>query len=274
MKDILQEIVASKRLEVEQRKQACTEEYLREQIEQQIATHQTRHSMKDALRTSETGIIAEFKRKSPSKGWIHEDAVPEEVVPAYEQAGASALSILTDEPFFGGNLKYIKQVRPLVDIPILRKDFIIDVYQLLEAKLVGADAVLLIAACLQPDECKMLIEEAHRLDLEVLLELHAPSELRHIEGKPDMVGINNRNLGSFVTDVQNSFRMAEALKEAVAGMDYKPILVSESGISSPNIIRELHTIGYRGFLLGEAFMKTVDPAETLCKFIKEIKQIT
>ena len=271
MKDILQEIVASKRLEVEQRKLVCTEEYLREQVEQQMAVIQFKHSMKNALQVSETGIIAEFKRKSPSKGWIHEDALPEEVVPAYEQAGASALSILTDEPFFGGSLKYIKQVRPLVDIPILRKDFIIDAYQLMEAKLVGADAVLLIAACLQPDECKMLIEEAHRLELEVLLELHTSSELCYINGKPDMVGINNRNLGSFVTDVQNSFRMAKALKEAVARMDYNPVLVSESGISSPNIIKELRFIGYRGFLLGEAFMKTEKPADTLHRLIKEVK---
>ena len=272
MKDILQEIVASKRVEVIQRKQVCSEEYLRNQVEQQMASLPPKRSMKEALRTSETGIIAEFKRKSPSKGWIHEDALPEKVVPAYQQAGTSALSILTDEPFFGGKLKYIKQVRPLVNIPILRKDFIIDAYQLLEAKLVGADAVLLIAACLQPNECRMLIEEAHRLELEVLLELHASEELSYIEGKPDMVGINNRNLGSFVTDVQNSFRMAKALKEAVAGMDYEPVLVSESGISSPNIIKELRAIGYRGFLLGEAFMKTAHPAETLLQFINEIKK--
>ena len=272
MKDILQEIVASKRVEVEQRKQVCSEEYLRNQVEQLQDSQQPRRSMKDALQASESGIIAEFKRKSPSKGWIHQEALPEEVVPAYEQAGASALSILTDEPFFGGNLKYIKQVRPLVNIPILRKDFIIDAYQLLEAKLVGADAVLLIAACLERDTCLHLIEEAHSLGLEVLLELHAPEELSYVEGKPDMVGINNRNLGSFVTDVQNSFRMAAALQEAIKGMDYKPVLVSESGISSPNIIKELQSIGYRGFLLGEAFMKTAHPAETLQQFINEIKQ--
>ena len=161
------------------------------------------------------------------------------IPPAYETAGASALSILTDEKFFGGALRDIRTARPLVNIPILRKDFIIDKYQLLQARIVGADAVLLIAACLTPDECHTLTMQAHELGLEVLLEVHSTSELSYIYKETDMVGVNNRNLGSFVTNIENSFRIAEELKNAVAEIDFQtpPLLVSESGISHPETIR-------------------------------------
>ncbi|MBQ8007911.1 MAG: indole-3-glycerol phosphate synthase TrpC [Bacteroidaceae bacterium] len=270
MKDILKEIVESKRQEVEQHRQVCPMEYLADEVRKVMAIPLPHYSMSEALRKSATGIIAEFKRKSPSKGWIHESASPEVVIPAYLQAGATALSILTDGPYFGGNLKYIKQVRQEVSIPILRKDFIIDEYQLLEAKLVGADAVLLIATCLSLEDCINLINKAHEIELEVLLEVHNSEELAYIKGLPEMVGVNNRNLGSFVTDVQNSFRMADALQESVKGMDYHPVLVSESGISNPQTIRDLRDIGYRGFLIGETFMKTPHPAETLKHFIQEL----
>lgn len=196
--------------------------------------------------------------------------------PAYESAGAAALSILTDEKFFGGTLRDIRTARPLVGIPILRKDFIIDSYQLLQARIVGADAVLLIAACLTPQQCATLIAEAHELDLEVLLEVHSPSELSYINKEVDMVGVNNRNLGSFVTDVENSFRIAEQLREAVRASsagesdDALPLLVSESGISSPDTIRRLRTAGFRGFLIGETFMKTGQPDEALKEMISNL----
>ena len=226
--------------------------------------------MSQALASSPTGIIAEFKRKSPSKGWIHEDAQPHIVIPAYEAAGATAISVLTDSPYFAGNLKYIRQVRESVNIPILRKDFIIDRHQLLEAKLTGADAVLLIAACLEKDECQMLMEEAHKLKLEVMLEIHRPEELTYIQGSPDMVGINNRNLGSFVTDVNNSYHLASMLREATKDLSSQPVLVSESGISNTEVIKQLREIGYRGFLIGETFMKAPDPAESLKQFINEL----
>ena len=172
-----------------------------------------RRSLKQALLASQTGIIAEFKRKSPSKGWIHADAFPEEVVPAYAAAGAAALSILTDEQYFGGSLDFIRRVRPLVNIPILRKDFIIDPYQLYQAREAGADAVLLIAACLSREACAALLAEAHRLGLEVLLEVHSPEELDYITPDVDVVGVNNRHLGSFVTDVQASFDLAPLLND-------------------------------------------------------------
>ena len=214
--DILSEIIAHKRTEVELQKQSVSPEQLREQVQKLMGSSSApRHSMRQALASSPTGIIAEFKRRSPSKGWIYETAKAEEIPAAYETAGASALSILTDEKFFGGSLRDISTARPLVDIPILRKDFIIDEYQLLQARIVSADAVLLIAACLTQKECTALTTQAHALGLEVLLEIHNPSELPYINKEVDMLGVNNRNLGTFVTDVKNSFRIARQLQQAI-----------------------------------------------------------
>ena len=259
MKDILSEIIANKRFEVDLQKQAISIE----QLQEGISESPTPRSMKQALASSASGIIAEFKRRSPSKGWIQEEARPEEIVPSYAAAGASALSILTDEKFFGGSLKDIRAARPLVEIPILRKDFIIDEYQLYQAKIVGADAVLLIAAALEPEKCNELAEKAHELGMEVLLEIHSSEELAYINKGIDMVGINNRNLGSFHTDVANSFRLAEHLPEDI-------IRVSESGLSQPETISQLRDAGFRGFLIGETFMRTGQPGETLKDFIDKI----
>ena len=217
------------------------------------------------IASSPTGIIAEFKRRSPSKGWIKENARPEEIVPAYAASGASAVSILTDEIFFGGTLRDIRTVRPLINLPILRKDFIIDEYQLYQARIVGADAVLLIAAALEQTQCRALADKAHELSLEVLLEIHNTDELPYIYKDIDMVGINNRNLGSFHTDVANSFRLAEQLPQDT-------ILVSESGISQPVTVSKLHDAGFRGFLIGETFMRTEKPAETLKEFISQVNK--
>ena len=256
MKDILSEIIAHKQTEIELQKQTVSPKQLQEQAEviiRENAVH--RRSMKQALAASSTGIISEFKRCSPSKGWINEAAQAEEIPASYEAAGAAALSILTDEKFFGGTLRDIRTVRPLVRIPILRKDFIID-------------AVLLIAACLSPEQCSTLTSQAHELGLEVLLEIHSPSELSYINKEVDMVGVNNRNLGSFVTDVENSFRIARQLREATHG-PASPLLVSESGISDPETICRLRAAGFRGFLIGETFMKTANPGETLKKFIQD-----
>lgn len=269
MKDILSEIIAHKQTEIELQKQTVSLEQLQEQagiIIRENAAH--RRSMKQALAASSTGIISEFKRRSPSKGWINEAAQAEEIPASYEAAGAAALSILTDEKFFGGTLRDIRTARPLVRIPILRKDFIIDEYQLLQACIVGADAVLLIAACLSPEQCSTLTTQAHELGLEVLLEIHSPSELSYINKEVDMVGVNNRNLGSFVTDVENSFRIARQLREATHGLA-SPLLVSESGISDPETICRLRAAGFRGFLIGETFMKTANPGETLKEFIQD-----
>ena len=263
MKDILQEIVAWKRVEVEQQKQLVPPRDLYARVERLMADGITARSMSCSLAESPYGIIAEFKRKSPSKGWIHEDAQPMDVVPKYAAGGASALSILTDSKYFGGTLDFIPQVREAVNIPILRKEFIIDEYQLFEARSVGADAVLLIAADLSKEECRTLTRTAHDLKLEVLLEMHSEEELEYLECEPDMAGINNRNLGTFHTDEANSFRLAEK-------MNTEAVKVSESGISNPDTVRQLREAGFRGFLMGECFMKEQDPGLALENFIKAI----
>jgi len=254
MADILQEIVAHKRCDLD--RLLCK-----------------RVSMAEALRQSPSGIIAEFKRKSPSKGWIHADVELEQVIPRYVEGGAAALSILTNEEYFGGKPEYITRVRQLVgSCPILRKEFIVDPYQVYEAKMLGADAILLIAAALAPQEYSRLLDLAHQLHLEVLLEVHDPAELEYLKaGVPDMLGVNNRSLGTFHTDVQHSFDIAEAMLDAVSHLGtQRPVLVSESGISNPEVIKRLRKVGFRGFLIGECFMREPDPGQALTTFVQAI----
>ena len=265
MKDILQDIVANKRIEVERQKQAVKLQTLLglggERLERPT------RSMRAALAASPSGIIAEFKRKSPSKGWLHPDAAVAGVLPAYEKGGSSACSVLTDSNFFGGSLGDLCKARNLVNLPLLRKDFIIDEYQLYQARVMGADAVLLIAACLSPEQCLAFAELAHTLNMEVLLEIHSETELEHLNPSVDMLGVNNRNLGTFHTDVENSFRLAEAMQTVTREKNLSPLLVSESGISATDTVASLRKAGFRGFLIGETFMKTEQPGETLAQFI-------
>ena len=245
MKDILQEIIVHKHEELE-------------------ALCAKKTSLREALLQSDSGIIAEFKRRSPSKGWIKEEGRADIIPLSYQQNGAAALSILTDEHYFGGHDDFIRMARKSgVTLPILYKNFVIDEAQLYAAALCGASAVLLIAACLSKAECKRLLDKAHSLGLEVLLEMHSEPELEYVELEPDLCGINNRDLGSFVTDVENSFRLAELLpKDAVK--------VSESGISNPATVKALRQAGFRGFLIGENFMKTADPGTSLHEFINQL----
>ena len=260
--DILQEIVAHKRIEVERFKTQLSERDIHRQVEA-ILDFST-PSMAQALSASDSGIIAEFKRRSPSKGWIKEEGKAEEIPLAYQQNGAAALSILTDVKYFGGCDDFIRTARRSgVKIPILYKNFIIDEYQLFQARLCGASAVLLIAADLSLAECKSLLQTAHALGLEVLLEMHSEPELEYAELGPDLCGINNRNLGSFITDVENSFRLAELLPK-------NAVKVSESGISNPDTVRALRAAGFRGFLIGENFMKTPAPGRALSDFISQL----
>lgn len=261
--DILEEIVAHKRIEVAEQKEQMSPRKLYAEVERIMAEGVSKRSLSQALTENDFGIIAEFKRKSPSKGWIKEDGKPEIIPPSYEQNGAAALSILTDEMYFGGSLDFIRKARPLVNLPILRKDFIIDEYQLFQARHIGADAVLLIAADLSKQEVRSLTALAHDLALEVLLELHSEHELDYADIEVDAIGVNNRNLGTFITDVQNSFRLASQLPQ-------DKVLVSESGISNPDTIRLLREAGYRGFLIGETFMKTDNPGEALKNFISRL----
>ena len=242
-------------------------------LEQIIAHKQTelarmrakKPSLREALLKSETGIIAEFKRRSPSKGWIKEDGRAGEIPLSYQQNGAAALSILTDKQYFGGHDRFIMEARQSgVTLPILYKNFVIDELQLYEALLCGASAVLLIAACLSRQQCRVLMDKAHSMGLEVLLEMHGEDELDYAELEPDLCGINNRHLGSFVTDVEHSFRMAEKLPKGT-------VKISESGISSPHVIRELQSAGFSGFLIGETFMKAPDPGQALAAVIEKIR---
>lgn len=245
MKDILQQIITTKREEL---------------------LHMTapKPSLRQALLASDTGIIAEFKRRSPSKGWIKEEGRPDQIPLSYQQNGAAALSILTDKHYFGGHDDFIRMARQSgVTLPILYKNFVVSELQLYEALLCGASAVLLIAACLSQQECSALMRKAHELGLEVLLEMHSEAELEYAALGPDLCGINNRNLGSFVTDVENSFRLAEKLpKEAVK--------VSESGIAQPETVAALRQAGFRGFLIGETFMREADPGQALKCFISQL----
>ena len=254
MKDILQEIIAHKHQELE-------------------ALCAPKPSLREALLQSETGIIAEFKRRSPSKGWIKEEGRADIIPLSYQQNGAAALSILTDEHYFGGSDDFIRIARKSgVTLPVLYKNFVIDEAQLYAAALCGASAVLLIAACLSVQQCSALLKKAHALGLEVLLEMHSEEELEYAALGPDLCGINNRNLGSFHTDVENSFRLAErpcsACCDSVA--TNRPVLVSESGISNPDTVKALRQAGFRGFLIGENFMKTADPGQALHDFITQL----
>jgi indole-3-glycerol phosphate synthase len=251
--DILHDIIVTKRAELEQ-------------------LTAKKPSMRQALLGSASGIIAEFKRRSPSKGWIRQEGRPDVIPLSYQQHGAAALSILTDQQYFGGHDDFIRTARQSgVTLPVLYKNFVVSEVQLYQALLCGASAVLLIAACLSRQACKELLDKAHALGLEVLLEMHSEAELAYAELGPDLCGINNRNLGSFVTDVENSFRLAEKLRsvcgEAIATQ--KTALVSESGISNPDTVRALRQAGFRGFLIGENFMKTADPGLALRDFITQ-----
>ena len=287
--DILFEIVENKRIELAQAVNEMPLEVLKKLTLQRIAQDGKAklRSMKQSLLNSPTGIIAEFKRKSPSKGWIHADADPVQVVAQYAKGGAAASSILTDEKYFGGRLEFIQRVRQALtaipeegscrgkNLPLLRKEFIIDEYQLYEARLAGADAVLLIAADLHEAQYGELLKTAHSLGLEVLLEVHDPSELSYLQsGVPDMLGVNNRSLGTFCTDVQHSFDIAAQMQRAIRSLGLlesdAPVLISESGIGNPSVVKLLREKGFRGFLIGECFMKDEDPGESLKDFIREM----
>lgn len=262
MKDILQEIVDYKRVEVEQSKTLVPPSLLYRRVEELPTISNV--SMKASLIQSESGIIAEFKRKSPSKGWIKEEGRADVIPLDYEKNGAAALSILTDRHFFGGDDEYIATARRSgVTIPILYKNFIIDEYQLFQARCCGATAILLIAAALSVKECRALQQTAHELGMETLLEMHSAEELEYARIGPDLCGINNRNLGSFVTNVENSFRLAELLP-------HDAVKVSESGISNPKTVSALREAGFRGFLIGENFMKSENPGKALNDFIANL----
>lgn len=253
MGNILDKIIANKRVEVAAKKALLGDKL-------SIDTSYEPVSMSNALLDSPNGIIAEFKRRSPSKGEIHPLALPADVVSAYQSAGAAACSVLTDMVYFGGSLNDLAVARSVASIPLLRKDFIVSEYQIDEARIYGADAILLIAAALTKEEVERFTAHAHSLGLEVLFEVHNESELDKYCPEIDMVGVNNRDLTTFVTDPQLSAKVAKFLPDNV-------VKVAESGLKSFEEIEQLRQDGFSGFLIGETFMKHDNPGDALEKFL-------
>lgn len=258
--NILNKIVAHKKIEVVQAQQQASIQQLENKILFQRHTVSLTHNL---LKENSTGIISEFKRKSPSKGIINNKSEAADVVKEYENAGVSGSSVLTDEQFFGGTIQDFISVRECVSIPLLRKDFMIDEYQFIEAKSIGADVVLLIASILTPAQVKVFTDLAKSLQLEVLLELHDETELNHVYHKVDMVGINNRNLKTFEVDIEQSIRMADKLGNGF-------VKVAESGISTIETLKHFKQNGFQGFLIGESFMKTANPGRACLDFISQL----
>lgn len=264
MSTILDQIIASKIREVQEGKSRHTQSQLEVAGE---AWRNWRLSLKDSLNKQDaSGIIAEFKRKSPSKGWFKEQDIEiETVVTAYAQGGASAISVLTDTHYFGGDLVDLAKAKHAVRIPVLRKDFMIDPWQIAEASAQGADVILLIAACLSPAQVKTMAAYARKLGLEVLLELHGEDELSHICEETEMIGINNRNLNTFEVDLARSLAMAKQIPG-------DKIKVAESGISDVETIQLFRSHGFKGFLIGENFMKAKDPGKAFQDFVARLQQ--
>lgn len=259
---ILEEIVAQKKLHIAQCQQITPHSALEQRAKNQIPPVSARQSI---LNTPFPAFITEFKRKSPSKGWINADADLQTVVAGYAQAGAAAISVLTDTAFFGGADQDLEQARQKVNAPLLRKDFMLDEYQILEARALGADLILLIAACLTPQVSVRLAQFAKTLGMEVLLEVHNEAELQsHLNPHVDLVGVNNRNLHTFHTSIDTSLALAERIPAEF-------IKVSESGLSQPESIVQLSKAGFQAFLIGENFMRATEPATACIQFKQAVE---
>jgi len=262
--NILDEIVAFKKSEVEERKNAVSVKALENGLHYKRSTT----SLKDHIRKPDlTGIIAEFKKRSPSKGIINESADVQTTTSAYRKAGVSGLSVLTDIKYFGGSDDNLIRAREVNDIPILRKDFIVDEYQIVEAKSIGADVILLIAAALDPGDLARLAAFAKGMGLEVLMEVHSLEELENnLNDQVDLVGVNNRNLKTFKTTVETSLKLGDHIPN-----DF--VKISESGISNPSTIIELKQAGFEGFLIGENFMSQNDPGQACQEFVNDLRRL-
>lgn len=260
--NILDKITLNKRNEVALRKSLIPVN----QLEQSVLFEKQTISLTNNLRNSKSGIIAEHKRRSPSKSIINNSLNVQDVAKGYEDAGVCGMSVLTDGKYFGGSLDDLLTARASCNLPLLRKEFIIDEYQLLEAKAYGADVILLIAAILTRNEIKQFSELAKSLHLDVLLEVHNKEELqKSIMPSINMLGVNNRNLKTFEVSLDTSKSLSSLIPD-----DF--IKVSESGISNIEAIKELQPYGYQGFLIGENFMKTDNPGASATEFIKTLEQ--
>jgi indole-3-glycerol phosphate synthase len=255
---ILERIIADKRAEVALRKAVLPPSHLKGWGLSRRPTT----SLREALRSRDTGIIAEHKRRSPSRAVINQGGNVSDIVAGYTAAGAGGISVLTDGKYFGGSLDDLLLARASTDLPLLRKEFIIDPYQVLESRAFGADAILLIAAVLPAEELRALCDTAHSLELEVLLEVHSEEELAHsLHAGADLIGVNNRNLRTFEVSLDTSRALSRAIPDSVCK-------ISESGLHSGGQLRELKALGFDGFLMGEAFMKTENPGKSLEEFLK------
>ena len=259
--NILDEIAAQKRLEVGKRKLETAIHLL----EKKKLFESTPLSLTASLKKEgSTGIIAEFKRRSPSKGILHAQADASQITRAYTDAGAAGLSVLTETAYFSGSDEDFADARKNTGIPIIRKDFIIDEYQIIEARSMGSDVILLIAALLEPNELIALGKLTHELGMQVLLEVHTREELeRSLNPYIDLVGINNRNLNDFTVSIQTSFDLGEMIPADFAK-------ISESAISDVEVLKKLKIAGFDGFLIGETFMKEKDPGAALVDFVRNL----
>jgi indole-3-glycerol phosphate synthase len=259
--NILDKIIETKKTEVAGQKRIVSVE----QLEKFPLFNRKCNSLKTSLlKDGSSGIIAEFKQKSPSKGEINFKVKVEEVTKGYANAGVAGISVLTDYEFFGGTLENLVNARETnPEIPILRKDFMIDFYQIVEAKAHGADVILLIAACLEKEQAELLAKKAKELGMDVLMEVHNAEELEKVNDFVDIVGVNNRDLKTFTMDVETSVRLSKLIPD-------KFVKISESGLDSVKTIHYLRENGFKGFLIGETFMKTENPGEACQMFIKEL----
>lgn len=260
--NILEQIIADKKIEVAKRKKEIPIASLKDYGFFEKECDSLKHSL---LLKNATGIIAEFKRRSPSKGILNNSVEIIDVLDAYDLKGASGISILTDEKYFGGNIHDIYGHRAALSTPVLRKDFMIDEYQVIEAKAIGADVILLIAACLSCADVKKMASVAKDLGMEVLLEIHNEQELQHICDEVDFIGVNNRNLKTFEVNIQVSLDLIRQIPSS-------KIAIAESGISNVETIMLLKQAGFKGFLIGENFMKQPNPAIAFADFVQLLKQ--
>lgn len=259
--NILDKIIETKRIEVANQKKVMDISKLKKFP---LFKRKCNSLKENLLKERTSGIIAEFKQKSPSKGEINYSVKVEEVTKGYANAGASGISVLTDYEYFGGTLANLSKAREAnPDIPILRKDFMIDEYQVVEAKAFGADVILLIAACLQKKQALTLAQKAKELGMDVLMEIHNSEELEIVNNFVDIVGVNNRNLKTFEVDVETSVKLSKQIPERF-------VKISESGLTGAKEINYLKENGFKGFLIGETFMKTTNPGEACKKLIGEL----
>ncbi|MDR2424646.1 MAG: indole-3-glycerol phosphate synthase TrpC [Prevotellaceae bacterium] len=261
--NILEKIIATKRREISILNQNRSYADI---LSEAQSVERVKLSFSDALIKSDTKIIAEFKRRSPSKGFFCADANVAEIVGGYSSLGAAAISVLTDSEYFSGAIDDMVEARKVSAVPLLFKDFIIDPVQICAARIAGADVVLLIAAAMSnPAQCEQLARFARLLNLEVLLEIHNEKELNYLNSYVNVVGVNNRDLTTFVTDVSISLKLGALIPNSF-------VKISESGISSPNTVKQLRQAGFQGFLMGENFMKNPRPTESFKQFLSALQR--